>query len=276
MSASPTTAGPLRRDRQGIPFPAAAARALPSHLVVLLVGMLACACTTRSGAGTGESLRSLVDSDFAAMDVESYRKATRQIARATGQAVPADPDARRWGPRAVLEAGERATVLVEVIERAPGEELLRLTQVLDGGRVQWRQSLVLGTGHRFIAAETLRRERLDSPVLALRLQDEGDQPETLFLALRADQPLPLRYERAGQLANPELFLLHPELEVIRGRIVGDDAVQRLAATLALSNPAEAKERGKPALRSHLQALATGSPDVWLAQAAAAVLTLPAE
>jgi len=244
--------------------------------ILLLLSVLALflgGCTTRSSSAGG--LRDQVGKDFAGMDADAFRRSSRQIARVVDRELPDDPEQRRRGPRAVLRVAEATALLVAVLPAADGGELVLLSQVQDSGRVQWRENLALPPGQRLAGVETGSRRSLPVPLLSLQISGEAGGG-TLHLALRHDAALPLRFEQGGGLANQDFFAVLPGVEVDEGRLSGDDIADKLAATLYLAHPERAEQRGKPATRSHLKQLATGSADIWLAQAAAAVLTLPAE
>ncbi len=155
---------------------------------------------------------------------------------------------------------------------------LRLALLERQGDCLWRKQLELGSNFRLETAETVEVSGLVHPVLALKLGNPNataDNVTRLFYAITADDALLIRVENAdGDWAAAKLNTNHPNLTIDFGKLHAERVDLRLAALVALSQPAQRELRHDSKIRSTLESLAGSTDTVWLAEAAAQVLTLP--
>ena len=243
---------------------------MPCLLTVLILAALA-ACSPR--ASEGNALLDYVEADFAALDAGEYRQALRTLAAATKLTLLGDVDDRSRGPLAVMAFGDddesRHAVLVARGER----DAMDVAYVDQHGQLRWSEELRLGTGWQIRGVSL--GDYQNSPLLVVDLIDDrpGRPLRRLSWALTVRRPVLVRIEdSSGHPLLSRLATDHPQLPV-GGRIESDDPIQQLGGLLALAAPDQAARRGRAGILSHLQRLAA-STDLWVAQMAAEVLTLP--
>ncbi len=239
---------------------------------LILIAMAA--CTPR--VGEGNALLDYVDVDFTGLDTNEYRQALRVLTAATKLDLHGEVDDRSRGPVAVLAFGgdedddeSRHAVLVARGER----DAMDVAYVDRHGQLRWSEELRLGTGWQIRGVSLADYQ--DSPLLVVDLIDDrpGRPLRRLSWALTARRPVLVRIEDAsGHPLLSRLATDHPQLPV-GGRVESDDPIQQLGGLLALAAPDQAARRGRAGVLSHLQRLAA-STDLWVAQIAAEVLTLP--
>lgn len=237
---------------------------------LVLVSLLAVggACAPRQPAGN--PLLDHIDTDFTALDAPAYRQVARTLAEATGLELDADADDRNVGPRQVIDLGNGATALVAV---APGSQL-QLARVAADGDVDWRRTAGFGEGFTISELRSFTHGRPSMPMLAVHLRGRGGERQRLVWALSDAAGYLVRVDDGrGTLLLTRLEQDHPDLEYPRGALDADAVPAQLAALVRLSAPSRVAERGRPAVLSHLEKLAQ-STDLWVAQQAAEVLTLP--
>ena len=209
------------------------------------------------------------DTDFAALESEVYLQQAAALADALGLTAPSD---RGTGPREIRAHAGGFLVLWR--DAGPA---LQLLQTDAAGRLRWSAPLRFASGASLARAEWKQVDGVDEPVLRVGLDGlPASAASELLFAVAADGPMLIRATTGnGRLANARVDDDHPDLPTVPGAIASDDRVDRLASTVYLAGAERREERSKPGVRSHLQQLAGGT-DLWLAQAAAELLTLPAD
>lgn len=242
-------------------------RQLPAAFIVLccLCALLITACAGPRGTGLAEP----VATDYATLDAASYATALRDLQRALPELdLTGDLEGRQYGPRRLLAVPGGWLLIAR-----PSDGTLHFARLDAGGRLLGQERWSLPVQLRLAAIELTRHEDLD-PLVVLRLAGDELPVSQLIVAPAGRGVVLLRSTDArGELANQHLSAVFDRVPVQRGRLTSADRVERLATTVALAQPDQAAVRAESSTRSHLQALAGGT-DLWLAQAAAELLTLP--
>ncbi|MFW5859153.1 MAG: hypothetical protein ACOCYP_03950 [Planctomycetota bacterium] len=239
-------------------------------LVLVALLTVGGACAPRQPSGS--PLLDHIDTDFAALEAPAYRQVARTLAEATGLELDDDASDRSVGPRQVIDLGDGATALVAV---APGAQL-QLARVAADGDVDWRRTASFGEGFSVGELRAFEHGRPAVPMLAVHLRGRGGERQRLVWALTDDDACLVRVDDGrGTLLLTQLEQDHSDLEYPRGALDAEAVPAQLAALVRLAAPSRVAERGRPAVLSHLEKLAQ-STDLWVAQQAAEVLTLPRE
>ncbi|MHC5067808.1 MAG: hypothetical protein ACYTF0_04390 [Planctomycetota bacterium] len=204
-------------------------------------------------------------SDVTALDESAYVAASADIMAAIDVDFMVSPGARAYGPQ-LCQAVADGYVVVAWLPDEMSERLV--VAHVEGTQLRWRSSIDLAAGTALKAVASVAVDGVAAPCLAV---DLSGAVERLYVAVGDDGALLLRAEARGQLANSALHRAHPDAVIGGGDLASADRIERLAATVALADPAQGALRAEPGVRGQLEAFARGT-DVWLAQAGAELLT----
>ena len=222
---------------------------------LLLVCLLLTACSKRD---QGATIVDYAGTDFDSLSAAAYEKAAKKLGPILGQDYQAGA-----GPKLLQSFGSSIFSLWQ------DGNSLTLDRFTSTGHSVWQVPIDLGLSvTRFaIAPSTDFDQEL---VLSITCDGKAGQATVLHFVLLDDGPFLVRStDHEGVLANVVLSQDHPQLVVQAGN-VGGTRIEKLAAMVYFAR--HTAELGKASVRSHLNDMASGN-DVWLAQAAAELLTL---
>ena len=220
--------------------------------------------------GDGGYILEQLGADFSSMDERDYSRASRKLGRLIDIDLDSEEGNRAIGPRLVAPGAHGAGTLVAVTKSETGTALV-LAHVDGKGDIRWVKTLPVAQGSLVGTISVAKHEGVNDGLIRVALS--GRQLDAIYLALQPFGPVVVRAERGGAVANRQLGEAQPGMPIMPGSIGASDKTARLAASVYLSKPGVGEERNKPANRTHIEALAGGN-DLWLAEAAATLLTLP--
>lgn len=241
----------------------------PLLFAVLISAVVAlAACTARDHHDSTAALNELHGEDLSTLSGEARETALQQIVALRGAPLPENWVAQQiWslGPHHVLllngSEDERTVVAVELLAAGDG--------------VRWQRRLDLNPASQLRRASLGSHSEVSTPVLMLEFGGTIEPDvSVLYLSIGSRQGSLVRATDAQRrIRHRQLGSAHPYLQVDRGDLGSRDSATQLAALIALAQPGSKELRHRSGVRSQLDALA-GSTNLWLAESAAVVLTLP--
>lgn len=241
----------------------------PLLFAVLISAVVAlAACTARDHHDSTAALNELHGEDLSALSGEARDTAYQQITALRGAPLPED-----WSAQQIWSVGSHHVLLLSGSESDRTVIAVELISAGDG--VRWQRRLDLNAASQLSKASLGSHSEVSAPVLVLELGGTT-QPDVsvLYISIGSRQGSLVRATDAERrIRHRHLGSAHPYLEVDRGDLGSRDSSAQLAALIALAQPGSQELRHRSGVRSQLDAMA-GSTNMWLAEAAALVLTLP--
>ncbi|TVR15784.1 MAG: hypothetical protein EA401_02255 [Planctomycetota bacterium] len=242
-------------------------RFIPLFLLAAAVALGACS-PRDDHQDSSSALHELHGTQLATLTGDEREMADQQIVALRGAPIP-----EGWEAQRIWSLGAHHVLVLQGSSDDYGIIAVELLSAGDGKR--WQRRLNLNAESRLSNLSLGSHSEVATPVLMVELEGEiSPDVSVLYLAIGSRQATLVRAtDSQRRIRHRHLSSAHPHLEVDSGDLGSRDSSAQLAALIALAQPGSREARHRSGVRSQLDVLA-GSTNLWLAEGAALVLTLP--